>query len=509
MSVTLNTARAAAQPGNQPGSARGASSERAAGFAAALQETHRESARSTTAGHDATDRRPEPSTNGRVAAPAPTASQKKGGSPAAHSAGAGGRPGEAVLKARAAPANPTAGSAAALTVTPGDKSKSHAQAASAADTAADVTCDAPASPPADLPGAAPGFAWPAFPRDTAAKTIGSAIAADQVASLPASATVSAATDAADPAESVPGGAGVTAPAGQSTAAVAPVLGTPVPVTPPATASPAATAATGAPAVSAAAVGASPMLAAAGAPTGRPASAQASTVQAVAAGADAVAAAPPVTAAPAAGAPATTRTEFLVRPTGSAKAEAVTVVQADSASSTANGAASALPVAAAATPAAPVAAAAPLASAAPVMPVPLMTQVAKPLFTLSGVKPGEHVLTINVTPDNLGPLTVRAHVTGDNIRVELFAPTDLARDALRAILPDLRRDLAGGGVNAQLDLSSQSQASDARADAQAGRQQRPPPGIRDGPGGGPSDDPPSPTSPRRFLSHSSSTIDVMA
>jgi flagellar hook-length control protein FliK len=87
---------------------------------------------------------------------------------------------------------------------------------------------------------------------------------------------------------------------------------------------------------------------------------------------------------------------------------------------------------------------------------------KPLFSLTSVAPGEHVLTINVTPDNLGPVTVRAHVTGEGIRVELFAPNDLAREALRVILPDLRRDLAGSGLNAQLDLSSDSQAGDPSA-----------------------------------------------
>jgi flagellar hook-length control protein FliK len=92
-------------------------------------------------------------------------------------------------------------------------------------------------------------------------------------------------------------------------------------------------------------------------------------------------------------------------------------------------------------------------------VPLTTQIFKPIFSLSSAQPGEHVLTISVTPNNLGPVTVRAHVTGEGIRLELFAPTDLARDALRGILPDLRRDLAGSGLNAELDLSSDSQASD--------------------------------------------------
>ncbi|MDH6237273.1 flagellar hook-length control protein FliK [Cryobacterium sp. CG_9.6] len=196
------------------------------------------------------------------------------------------------------------------------------------------------------------------------------------------------------------------------------------------------------------------------------------------------------------------TDLLVRPTGSAQVEAVRILRIDDAVPTASASAVVAGVATGTPAAAPLTGAGPAASAVPNVPVPLATQVAKPLFTLSGVKPGEHVLTINVTPENLGPLTVRAHVTGDNIRVELFAPTDVAREALRAILPDLRRDLSGSGLNAQLDLSSQNSAGDARA--QADRDQRPPPGLRDGPG-----DEPPPRLPRSFLSNSSSTIDVMA
>lgn len=90
------------------------------------------------------------------------------------------------------------------------------------------------------------------------------------------------------------------------------------------------------------------------------------------------------------------------------------------------------------------------------PAPLAAQVAAPLFTLAAAGRGEHVLTISVTPDSLGPVTVRAHVTGEGVRVELFAPTDLGRDALRAILPELRRDLAGAGLGGTLDLSQQNE-----------------------------------------------------
>jgi flagellar hook-length control protein FliK len=48
-----------------------------------------------------------------------------------------------------------------------------------------------------------------------------------------------------------------------------------------------------------------------------------------------------------------------------------------------------------------------------------------------------------------------------MQVQLFAASDLGRDAVRAILPDLRRDLSGAGLQASLDLSSQNQPSDSR------------------------------------------------
>ena len=89
-----------------------------------------------------------------------------------------------------------------------------------------------------------------------------------------------------------------------------------------------------------------------------------------------------------------------------------------------------------------------------------------MFTLAAAGSGEHVMTVHVTPDALGPVTVRAHVGGEGVRVELFAPTDAGRDALRAILPDLRRDLNGAGLTGSLDLSSQNQPSP-QHDAPAG------------------------------------------
>ncbi|WXF92733.1 flagellar hook-length control protein FliK [Curtobacterium flaccumfaciens pv. flaccumfaciens] len=111
-------------------------------------------------------------------------------------------------------------------------------------------------------------------------------------------------------------------------------------------------------------------------------------------------------------------------------------------------------------------AAPAAATAPA-PAPLAQQLARSVFSLAQAGPGEHVVTVQVVPDSLGPVTVRAHVTAHGMHVELFAASDAGREAVRQVLPDLRRDAAGTGVSTTLDLSSQNQPQDA-----PGRDERP-------------------------------------
>ena len=89
---------------------------------------------------------------------------------------------------------------------------------------------------------------------------------------------------------------------------------------------------------------------------------------------------------------------------------------------------------------------------------LVGQLSRPLHGLRSFGDGTHVITIRVNPESLGPVAVRAHVNGENMRIELVAPTEVARDAIKAILPDLRRDLSGAGGQATLDLSSGNQPS---------------------------------------------------
>jgi flagellar hook-length control protein FliK len=119
----------------------------------------------------------------------------------------------------------------------------------------------------------------------------------------------------------------------------------------------------------------------------------------------------------------------------------------------------------------VAAAAPVAAAqAPVDP-PLAAQLVPPIAALAAAGNGEHVVVVRVTPENLGTVTVRAHIADGSMKVELFAAPH-ARDAISAMLPDLRRDLAGSGSTAGATLGlgtgdapqggSRGSASDERA-----------------------------------------------
>jgi flagellar hook-length control protein FliK len=140
------------------------------------------------------------------------------------------------------------------------------------------------------------------------------------------------------------------------------------------------------------------------------------------------------------------------------------------------------------------------------PAALAAQLSRPVAAMAGNAPGEHVLVLKVTPEDLGPVTVRALIGADsNVRVELFAPTEGGRDALKAVLAELKRDLAGSGLNASLDLSSRNQPGEPGADgSRRGPAQQHPgrsPAGRD-------DDAPQPDR-RPRLSDDAPSLDVMA
>jgi len=75
---------------------------------------------------------------------------------------------------------------------------------------------------------------------------------------------------------------------------------------------------------------------------------------------------------------------------------------------------------------------------------LHRQLFAPIATLAATPQGERTLSVKVSPDSLGPITVTAQLGGEGLRVDLTASTDAGRDALRAMLPELRRELAATG-----------------------------------------------------------------
>lgn len=106
-----------------------------------------------------------------------------------------------------------------------------------------------------------------------------------------------------------------------------------------------------------------------------------------------------------------------------------------------------------TPAAPVASQPAVTTSAHVLP----EQLGTPLLRVARAGNGEHIVTVKVTPENLGPVTVRAHVDGQNVKIELSTPNSIGSEAVKLVIADLRRDLAAAGVNATLTVGDHGQS----------------------------------------------------
>jgi flagellar hook-length control protein FliK len=88
----------------------------------------------------------------------------------------------------------------------------------------------------------------------------------------------------------------------------------------------------------------------------------------------------------------------------------------------------------------------------------------------------------VDPEHFGPVKVVAHISAEAVRVELVGATDQAREQLKAALPDLRRDLAQTGLQADLGLGEGSTGGD-RTGSREGAGRTPGAPGTTGPGGG--------------------------
>ncbi|NCT92648.1 flagellar hook-length control protein FliK [Cellulomonas sp. APG4] len=135
---------------------------------------------------------------------------------------------------------------------------------------------------------------------------------------------------------------------------------------------------------------------------------------------------------------------------------------------------------------------------------LADQLGVRLAALRTAAQGEHVLTLRVDPESMGPVKVVAHIGADGVRIELLGGTDQAREALRAALPDLRRDLVAAGLSPDLELgtgaSDQGGPGSGDADATPGHG-----ATSSGTPAGPTDDE---TSAPRSLDRSLGRLDLL-
>jgi cell wall-associated NlpC family hydrolase len=123
-----------------------------------------------------------------------------------------------------------------------------------------------------------------------------------------------------------------------------------------------------------------------------------------------------------------------------------------------------------TAAAPAPVTAPPAPSAPAPAPALLGQLSGPVTQLVTQPDGSHSVVVRVVPEQLGPVTVDAHLTDHGLHIELSAPTDAGRDALAGVIGDLRRDLAAGGITANVSLGSAGSGTTGDGQAQQSSQQ---------------------------------------
>lgn len=105
---------------------------------------------------------------------------------------------------------------------------------------------------------------------------------------------------------------------------------------------------------------------------------------------------------------------------------------------------------------------------------LHRQLAAPIAAVLTEENGVRVMTVQVAPETLGPVTVSARWGADGLKLDLFAPSEQGRENLRAVLPELRREFAmlGQGSVQVLTASASPEHGAAPSPAGAGSGQHP-------------------------------------
>lgn len=95
--------------------------------------------------------------------------------------------------------------------------------------------------------------------------------------------------------------------------------------------------------------------------------------------------------------------------------------------------------------------------APNLSAQVFDQLQQHLGRLRSLGEGIHQLKLAIKPEAFGPVRVAVNFQADGtVQLQLLGANDAARDSLRQILGDLRRDLASTGLSAQLDLAESAQ-----------------------------------------------------
>ena len=101
---------------------------------------------------------------------------------------------------------------------------------------------------------------------------------------------------------------------------------------------------------------------------------------------------------------------------------------------------------------------PIPSAEPKAPAPVAVaaQMSAHLSTFKGLADGTYETTLRLYPEELGQVSVRIQVNGGMVSIHAFGASDVAVQALREAMPDLRQNLLQSGldlVDSQVDQGS--------------------------------------------------------
>jgi len=99
---------------------------------------------------------------------------------------------------------------------------------------------------------------------------------------------------------------------------------------------------------------------------------------------------------------------------------------------------------------------PILSAEPKAPTPVAAQMSAHLSAFKGLANGTYETTLRLYPEELGQVSVRIQVNGGTVSIHAFGASEVAVQALREAMPDLRQNLLQSGldlVDSQVDQGS--------------------------------------------------------